>query len=302
MNPVVTIGVCVKNGEHSIKEVIESILNQDFPHELLELIFVDDGSEDRTLSILLDYVRRMDIPSRVYHHPWKGLGVTRNVVVNNARGKYIIWVDADTIISKDYVTKQVQFLDQDPLVGIAYGKSVIKFTGNLVSDLFASLLFAEELKYGGRTTQKMRGIAGAIYRTEAIRGVGGFDNYIKGAGEDIDIAHRIAKTGYKIFFSTGAEFNLNKIINGWINLWYKHYWYGCGMHYLHHKYMHDHLEAISLCKKIPPIDFLLGLLYSINTYKILQKKIIFLLPLYLAFARIAWLFGFSKAHITKYCR
>jgi len=48
MKPIATIGVCVRNCEATIKEVINSIINQDFPHELMEVIIVDDGSEDRT--------------------------------------------------------------------------------------------------------------------------------------------------------------------------------------------------------------------------------------------------------------
>ena len=51
MKPKVTVGMCVKNCAATIKEAIESVLNQDFPHELMELIIVDGNSEDETLSI-----------------------------------------------------------------------------------------------------------------------------------------------------------------------------------------------------------------------------------------------------------
>ncbi|MEM5867131.1 MAG: glycosyltransferase [Candidatus Aenigmatarchaeota archaeon] len=43
-----------------------------------------------------------------------------NVVVKNASGKYIIWVDCDMILPKDHVQKQVEFMEQNPKVGIAY--------------------------------------------------------------------------------------------------------------------------------------------------------------------------------------
>ena len=49
--PIVTIGICVKNTEKTILDAINSILEQDYPTDLMEIIFVDDGSEDRTLSI-----------------------------------------------------------------------------------------------------------------------------------------------------------------------------------------------------------------------------------------------------------
>lgn len=51
MKPKVTVGICVRNCENYIKDAINSILDQDFPHEFMELIFADDGSEDNTFSI-----------------------------------------------------------------------------------------------------------------------------------------------------------------------------------------------------------------------------------------------------------
>ena len=60
--PEVTLGVCVRNCEGYIEEAIGSIINQDFPHELMEMIFVDDGSEDDTLSIIHKSTLMIDIP------------------------------------------------------------------------------------------------------------------------------------------------------------------------------------------------------------------------------------------------
>jgi cellulose synthase/poly-beta-1,6-N-acetylglucosamine synthase-like glycosyltransferase len=48
----VTIGVCVRNGEDNIRDAVESVISQDFPHEFMEVIFVDDGSTDKTLSTI----------------------------------------------------------------------------------------------------------------------------------------------------------------------------------------------------------------------------------------------------------
>jgi len=118
----VTIGVCVRNSASTICEAIESIIDQDFPPELLEIVFVDDGSEDDTLAIIQAYVSRMDIAARVFHTEWRGLGPARNIVVNNTRGKYIIWVDGDMILPADHVRKQVEFMELNPKVGIAKAK------------------------------------------------------------------------------------------------------------------------------------------------------------------------------------
>ena len=50
--PKVTVGLVVKNCEDTIKETIYSVINQDFPCGLVELIIVDAYSKDRTISIL----------------------------------------------------------------------------------------------------------------------------------------------------------------------------------------------------------------------------------------------------------
>ena len=61
-----------------------------FPLELVDLIFVDDGSGDEMLSIIKSYILKTDMPVKVLHHDWKGLGSSRNVVASNASEKYII--------------------------------------------------------------------------------------------------------------------------------------------------------------------------------------------------------------------
>jgi glycosyltransferase involved in cell wall biosynthesis len=56
MKPKVTIGVCVRNSAATLRDAIDSIIYKDYPHEHMEVIFVDDGSEDETLSIVKSYV------------------------------------------------------------------------------------------------------------------------------------------------------------------------------------------------------------------------------------------------------
>jgi glycosyltransferase involved in cell wall biosynthesis len=55
MGPTVTVGICVKHCECLIKETLDSPAQQNFPLGNMELIFVDDGIEDKTLSIIKDY-------------------------------------------------------------------------------------------------------------------------------------------------------------------------------------------------------------------------------------------------------
>ena len=83
--PVVTVGLCVRNCEATVGEAIESVLDQNFSHELMEIIVVDDGSEDKTLSVVSDILSKSDLSVEVFHSEWMGLGPARNTVVDNAK-------------------------------------------------------------------------------------------------------------------------------------------------------------------------------------------------------------------------
>lgn len=292
--PIVTIGMCVKNGESCIKEAIKSVVDQDFPHKLMEIILVDDGSEDRTLSVISDSISGIDIKTQVFHHEWKGLGASRNVVVDNANGKYIIWVDCDNLLPRDHVRKQVKFMEQNPTVGIASGRFKFRPEDNLISTLegiewTVNYYQCENKEILNPLGHFCGGGGGSIYRIDAIRQVDGFDDRIRGSGEDFDAEFKVTKAGWSLYFATEAEF-YHKCKKTWSALWRENLWYGYGGHYLLHKKR----------KATAPTAVLSGLRYLSVGYKLTHRKVVFLFPLQQAFKKIAWLFGFIKAHLDGY--
>lgn len=295
MRPTVTIGVCVRNCEASIKKVINNILDQDFPHESMELIIVDDGSEDMTLSIVLNCISRLDMRVKVYQQKWKGLGPARNVVVYNTSGDYIVWVDGDMVIPRDYVRKQVEFMERNPAVGIASGRTKTRPEENLVATLEVIGFLAKDFKNRGVASQKIPGTAGSIYRVKAIRHVGGFDSNIKGAGEDIDAGYRIREAGWLIYLATDAIFYAKRK-ETWKALLSQYFWHGYGGHYV----LHKNRGMERLYEMLPPAAFLEGILYSITAYKLIHRKVVFLLPLQFIFKMTAWCLGFVRSHMNSY--
>ena len=287
--PKVTIGVCVKNSENSITDAINSIIDQDFPHELMEAIFVDDGSTDKTLPIIESYVPKIGMQVKMFHHEWKGLGYSRNIVVNNANSEYIIWVDGDMSLSKDFVRKQVEFMDRNPDVGIGKGKYGINHTTSLVAYLQNIEAIVEFLNCEQKTVSKPLGTGGSIYRVEAIRKVGGFNENIKGVGEDMDAEYRIRTTGW-LLQTTTADFYENRR-NNWKDLWNEYFWHGSGGRIIFNKVSPHSM----LYKMFPPTTILTVISRSCNAYKLTHKKVVFLLPLQWIFKRIAWCLGFAMS-------
>ena len=292
-NPIVTIGVCVRNCADIIKDAIDSLRYQDFPAELLEVIFVDDGSEDSTLSVINERLPEMQMQKKVFHHDWKGLGITRNLVVSHASGKYVIWVDGDMSLAADFVRKQVEFMESNPDVAIGKGKYDMTTQGSLVSDLENMQCAKANLRKKGKAGSIPLGTGGSIYRVEAIRQVGGFDGSIIGVGEDMDAEQRISAAGWMLDV-THAVFR-EKRRSSWHSLWKEYFWHGRGHSYLFQK----RRESFDRKKLLIPLSLMAEVSRMIVAYRVTGRKAAFLLPLHYIFKRTAWLLGFLTNILNK---
>jgi len=278
----------VRNCQDLIREAIDSIINQDYPHELMEVVFVDDGSEDKTLAIIEGYVPKMDMPTKVFHQEWKGLGSARNVVVNNASGKYIIWVDGDMQLPRSFVRKQVTFMERNPSVGIGKGKYGIYVQENLVSTLENMEFIASNFRLKGKENSTPLGTGGSIYRFEAIRQVGGFDQNITGSGEDMDAEYRIKASGWLLNITPAVFYERRR--KTWKALWNEYFWHGKSASYLFGK----NVRIINPYKLWPPVTLVTEFFRVTFVYKLTCRKVALLLPIHYIFKRIAWLFGFIR--------
>lgn len=290
MKPSVTIGVCVRNSSSTLRDAIESIIKQDFPHECMEVIFADDGSEDNTLSIIKEYISKMDIAGKVFHSSWQGLGSARNIVVENARGKYIIWVDGDMTLPKDHVQKQVRFMERNPDVGIANAEYGIIYEEKMVAAL-ESIPFMLHYPKDAESNVRLPGTGGSIYRTKAIKQVGGFDSSLRGPGEDQDAAYRISSSGWNIAKSPAVFYERHP--QTWKRVWKRNVWYGHGNYALYCK----NRNIFSLYKMNPVAGFLIGAAHAISAYKTLHDRRALLFPPYYVFRMSAWFLGFMKAQL-----
>jgi glycosyltransferase involved in cell wall biosynthesis len=284
---MVTVGMVVKDCQSTVRDAIESIITQDFPHELMEVIFVDDGSKDNTLAVIENYVSKMDMQSKVFSTPWRGLGPARNLVVNHASGEYIIWVDGDMVLPKDHVTEQVRFMKQNLGVGIAKARYGNWSGENTVGLLENAAFMAVDYRYGGKATSRTVGTGGSICRVKAARQVGGFDETITGVGEDMDFEFRIREAGWLSYLGTPAFF-YERRRKTWHELWSEMFWHGYGGNILRYK----NSRMYALYKMTPVAGFVAGVWYSVLAYRAIRAKIVFLLPFQYAFKRLAWCFGF----------
>jgi len=106
---VISIIVPVYNVEAYLDECVQSIVNQ--THKNIEVILVDDGSEDKSSSMCDEWAKK-DSRIKVIHQDNQGLSMARNAGIDIARGYYIYFVDSDDYIDYELCSKMVQALEK----------------------------------------------------------------------------------------------------------------------------------------------------------------------------------------------
>ena len=107
---LVTIIVPVYNAEKTLKRCIDSILRQSYSN--IEIIAINDGSTDNSLSVLKSYGKTINIINIENN----GVSNARNLGVDNANGKFILFIDSDDYISDIYVESLINAYEPNTLV------------------------------------------------------------------------------------------------------------------------------------------------------------------------------------------
>ncbi len=109
MSDLVSILTPTYNAEKFIRATIASVQNQTYQN--WEMILVDDGSTDQTVSIIEEFAQKDD---RLKLHKLEknsGNGFARNTALGKARGRYIAYLDADDLWFPEKLDKQIDFLE-----------------------------------------------------------------------------------------------------------------------------------------------------------------------------------------------
>jgi glycosyltransferase involved in cell wall biosynthesis len=114
MEKKISILIPAYNVDQYVDACLDSCLNQDLPRNEYEIIVVNDGSTDDTLSHLKTYSSRYDNIC-VMSQQNKGLGITRNTLIDAAHGKYFWFVDADDTITRNCLGNVLSVLETDDL-------------------------------------------------------------------------------------------------------------------------------------------------------------------------------------------
>lgn len=119
MKPLVSIITPCYNGEKYADRYFQSVLSQTY--DCLELIFVNDGSTDRTEEIALSYKKKLEEKGIQYTYLYQenaGQAAALNNGLKIFQGEYLVWPDSDDEMTPDSIEKRAVFLESHPDLGI----------------------------------------------------------------------------------------------------------------------------------------------------------------------------------------
>ncbi len=161
----VSVIIPTYNYANFIKEAIDSIFQQTYPSELIEVIIVDDGSVDETAKVLEPYLSHN---VKYFYQENKGKANATKRAIEKCSGKYIFNLDADDYFYKDKISRSVEIFEKHPLlVHVASPadfydtKSKISVSEQLPADLVGKYLngmwlikrfYNSNILFGGGTT------------------------------------------------------------------------------------------------------------------------------------------------------
>lgn len=184
--PLVSIVVTTKEEAKNIKQCLESIKNQTYKNT--EIIVADNNSKDKTKEIAKTYTEKV-------YNIGPERSAQRNFSVAMAKGKYIMYLDADMILEENLLeecVKQIQTKDAD----------AINIQENILGkSFFSKCRNFERSFYCNSSIDGVR-----FMRKDIFKEVGGFDEALTGP-EDWDLSKKIKQIGGKIILLKNSHIN-----------------------------------------------------------------------------------------------
>lgn len=195
---MISVIIPTYNSEKTIEACLKSLLKQFFPRKQYEIIVVDDGSTDRTVELVSKY------PVKLFKQLHKGPAAARNFGAKRAKGKILLFTDADCVPDKNWVRHMTEPFKNEQIVGVSgtykilnKNKLIARFVGYEIEERHKILAKQRYIDFIGTFS--------AGYRKGIYFKFGGFDaKFGMASGEDPDLSFNISKSGGKMVFQPKA--------------------------------------------------------------------------------------------------
>ena len=135
-HPLVSIIIPCYNYGHFLAEAIESVVRQSYPTK--EIVVVDDGSTDNTAAIAARYPE-----ARYVHQHNQGLSAARNTGIQQSRGTYLVFLDADDWLLPEALALNVEQLQRHPQAAFVAGTYTRVYDNGKVPELMNAIIAAQ---------------------------------------------------------------------------------------------------------------------------------------------------------------
>lgn len=220
----VSIIVANFNGENYLPTCLNSVLRSSYKN--YELILVDDGSTDKSIEVIEGFLKKDKRIKMLRNAQNLGAAASRNKAIRIAKGKYIVFLDNDTEVTRNWLSKIIEPLDKDSQIGGVQsllldftnrdliqtgGGLLIPFTGWL-APLYQWTKY-KEMKDKITSKEIIAVSASLAIRKEIVDSISGFDEKEGVYTEDLDFCWRIWISGYKIIlFPDSVVYHLSKSV------------------------------------------------------------------------------------------
>ena len=201
--PFVSVIVPAYNEEVNAVSSLNNLLRSDYPH--MEIIFVDDGSTDKTFAVVSEAFPDHPV-IRLFRKPNGGKASALNYGILQSRAEYVVCIDADTKLLPDAVINLMRHFIrpgntmQRKLVGAVAGNVKVGNEVNLLTrwqsiEYITSQNFDRKAFAALNAITVVPGAIGGFYK-KAIEDAGGFTTDT--LAEDCDLTIRILRSGYRV--------------------------------------------------------------------------------------------------------
>lgn len=200
MKPLISIVIAVYNDAEFIEQAVDSAVNQTYDN--LEIILVDDGSDETTKSILQKIKNKVTI---LITQENQGQSKARNVGVENANGEYILILDSDDYFESTFCEKALVVFKGDEKIKLVSCIAKIFYQNNIKTELYTPL--------GGDVNNFLYtngAIGNSLFKRIDFLNSGGYDENMKRGYEDWEFFIRLLKNGGNCFVINEPLFNYRK--------------------------------------------------------------------------------------------
>ena len=199
----VSIIIPCRNEEKFIGKCLDSVIDNDYSKDKLEVLVMDGMSEDKTRKIIQQYIEKYPF-IKILDNPKKITPCALNIGIKNAKGEIIIRMDAHSIYKKDYISKCVKYLQKYNVDNVGGIIRTLSSKNTIIAKAIAIIL---SNKFGAGNSRFRVGVDKpklvdtvfcGCYRKEIFDKIGYFnENLIR--GQDMEFILRLKKAGGKIF-------------------------------------------------------------------------------------------------------